>query len=239
MNKFIRKIVIICILAMAVLFTGFAYDENAVAQCDKNMDIAHEMAECARALGYAEDHVIIRTASDRWWQEYYKKQDIINADKVDPVVIEEDVPVVTMYVTDQQMAEYPVASQVWQFLKADMGLSDACAAGILGNMMAECGGQTLDLQPYIYGYGYYGLCMWYLEYTNGALYWGSSVEDQLAHLKNTCAWAMEYWGASYDYFCSIGNAYDAAWYFTQYYERGAWADIRGWNAIDAYNYFAK
>ena len=230
-----RKILIIGLLIACLCISAFAYDTEAASMCDRNMAIAHEMAECARKLGYDEDHVIIRTASDRWWYEYNKKQDIINADKIEEV--NEPVNTTTMYVTEAQMAQYPVASQVWQFLKNDMGLSDPVAAGILGNMMAECGGQTLDLQPYIYGYGYYGLCMWYLEYTNGRLYWGSSVEEQLNYLKDTAEWAFNYWGYDWDYFCSLTDAYSAAYMFEIVYERGTWASIRGWNAYDAQNYF--
>ena len=202
-----------------------------------NQEKAHEIAELMRSYGYGEDNPIIQAASKWWWDEENAKENTFVEVEPEPEPSDIYEPETLIYVTHEQQAEYPVASAVWQYLKADMGLSDACAAGILGNMMAECGGQTLDLQPYIYGYGYYGLCMWYLEYTNGRLYWGSSVDDQLAYLGDTCAWAMKYWGASYDYFCSIDNAYDAAWYFTEYYERGAWADIRGWNAMDALAYF--
>lgn len=223
-----RKIVIIGLLIACLCISAFAYDTETVNRCEKNMVVAHQMAECARWLGYGEDHIIIRTASDRWWQEYNLQQSIIN---------EDNKPVVVSYVTEAQKTQYPVASQVWQFLKNDMGLSDPVAAGILGNMMAECGGQTLDLQPYIYGYGYYGLCMWYLEYTNGRLYWGSSVEEQLNYLKDTAEWAFNYWGYDWDYFCSLTDAYSAAYMFEIVYERGTWADIRGWNAYDAQNYF--
>ena len=39
---------------------------------------------------------------------------------------------------------YPTAEYVWAFLKKQ-GFSDTVAAGIMGNMMAEVGGQTLKL----------------------------------------------------------------------------------------------
>ena len=54
-----------------------------------------------------------------------------------------------------------IASQVWTHLK-NYGYSDSVAAGIIGNMMRECGGDTLDLDWDIVGHyngdEYYGLC---------------------------------------------------------------------------------
>ena len=42
------------------------------------------------------------------------------------------------------------ADQVWNFL-ANKGFSDGVNAGIIGNMMRECGGDTLDLKWNMYG----------------------------------------------------------------------------------------
>ena len=42
----------------------------------------------------------------------------------------------------QKYNEYPVATEIWMFLK-NCGYNDYVAAGILGNMMAEVGGNTL------------------------------------------------------------------------------------------------
>ena len=52
-----------------------------------------------------------------------------------------------------------VAGEVWTCLKG-YGYSDSVAAGIIGNMMRECGGDTLDLDWDIVGHyngdAYYG-----------------------------------------------------------------------------------
>ena len=236
MKKFISMVMVVLI----ILFTSapaFATDAERdytalIEECINNKNIAHEMAECARALGYAEDHVIIKTASARWWEEENKQkeyeQKLVEASKP----VEDD----SYVVSDEKKAEYPYASQVWEFLKNDMELNDYVAAGILGNMMAECGGQTLALQPFIYTRGYYGLCMWYVDYTPQVAW--QDVAGQLEVLKDTCKKNIEYFGGDYDYFCSLTNEVDAAWYFTKYYERGGWHSVRGKNATTALNYFA-
>lgn len=55
-----------------------------------------------------------------------------------------------------------IAEQIWDAMKAK-GWSDNVCAGILGNIMAECGGGTLDIQPYAHGDGKtsYGICQWH------------------------------------------------------------------------------
>lgn len=70
--------------------------------------------------------------------------------------------------------KYPEASAVWRYLTVDLGLNNYVAAGIMGNMMNECGGNSLKLQPLITSnhsmvykgetYHFYGLCQWYLGY---------------------------------------------------------------------------
>ena len=42
------------------------------------------------------------------------------------------------------MKEYPAATVIWITLKEE-GFSDEVIAGIIGNLMAEVGGQTLNL----------------------------------------------------------------------------------------------
>lgn len=60
------------------------------------------------------------------------------------------------------------ANQVWTYMKS-YGYSDSVAAGIIGNMMRECGGDTLNLDWDVVGHfngdEYYGLCQWCLLYT--------------------------------------------------------------------------
>lgn len=133
---------------------------------------------------------------------------------------------------DQLKAEYYVAGCVYEHLSA-LGYTEPVIAGILGNMMAECGGQTLSLQWNLYGGGgaYYGLCMWSLRY--GPDVRGRNVTGQLQYLTGNMEENIEQFGGSYDYFCSLQDAGQAARYFANYYERGGGAGVRAQNAYRA------
>lgn len=130
-------------------------------------------------------------------------------------------------------SEYDVAGQVYEYLNAQ-DMSDIVIAGILGNMMTECGGQTLDLQWSIYGYDgsyYYGLCQWSLYYNPSVD--GADIVGQLDYLMSNICTNMDYFGGNYDDFCAITDPGAAAKYFCNYYERGAGASIRAANAETA------
>ncbi len=130
-------------------------------------------------------------------------------------------------------SEYPVAGEVYEYLSGQ-GWSDPVIAGVLGNMMAECGGQTLDLQWSIYGYDnskYYGLCQWSLYYNPDVD--GRDVTGQLDYLMGNIRTNMDCFGGSYDNFCAITDAGEAARYFCNYYERGAGTSVRVANAAVA------
>jgi len=133
---------------------------------------------------------------------------------------------------DQLKTEHYVAGEVYEYLKL-RGYSDTAVAGILGNMMAECGGQTLELQWGLYGGGgaYYGLCMWSLRY--GPTVNGASVRGQLDYLTNDIEAMMRQFGGSHETFCAIEDAGQAARYFCYYYERGAGSSQRARNAYRA------
>lgn len=142
----------------------------------------------------------------------------------------------TSFYNDMQYSEYPVACQVWQRLR-EYGFNEYVSAGILGNMMAECGGQTLNLQYNIYGGrgNYYGLCQWSLKYTPQVN--GLDVDGQMDVLFSNIQTNMTYFKGNYEYFCSIQNEKEAAIYFQKYYERGAGSNARSNNAVKALNYF--
>lgn len=92
------------------------------------------------------------------------------------------------------------ATQVWTYLKG-YGYSDSVAAGIIGNMMRECGGDTLDLDWDIVGHfngdEFYGLCQWCLEYTPSG-FKGSSIKQQCDYLHSTIQSAFATYGGNYN-----------------------------------------
>ena len=148
---------------------------------------------------------------------------------------------------EEKKAQYPVATQIWLYMK-DLGWSDAVCAGIMGNIMAEVGGQTLNIRPYLYGHEsnrtYYGICQWYLPNASSKLK-GASLEYQCNYLKNTIKKEFNVFGykysssMNYENFLALNDPAKAALAFAKCYERCASFsyNIRQKNAQKAYNYF--
>jgi hypothetical protein len=145
----------------------------------------------------------------------------------------------------EKEAEYPVATYIWRYMK-DLGWSDAVCAGIMGNMMAEVGGHTLNIKPYLYGGGgsYYGICQWYLPYTTRNIA-GTGVETQCNYLRDTIKKEMNMFGykysssMNYSNFLALSSPSEAALAFAKCYERcsSSYYTVRQTNAQKAYNYF--
>lgn len=151
--------------------------------------------------------------------------------------IEEEMAIVSSY-----SGEYAAATQVWNYLHS-IGCNDYASAGILGNMMSECGGHTLELQWWIYGGGYYGLCQWYYEYFPSVQ--GADLTTQLEFLGSSLPKTMNTYGYmytagfNYNSFANINDIEAAAIAFAKCYERCAsWSySSRVNNAYKAYRYF--
>lgn len=148
----------------------------------------------------------------------------------------------------EKSGEYPVATQVWRYMKEELGWNDYVCAGVMGNMMAEVGGQTLNLNPYLYGHSganYYGLCQWSSRYYPSIQ--GADVDAQLDFLASTVKKELDTYGylfrngLNYEAFCNLTDAEDAAMAFAKAYERcgsGSYG-VRQTNALNAYNYFVE
>lgn len=141
------------------------------------------------------------------------------------------------------------ATQVWSYLKS-YGYSDSVAAGIMGNMMRECGGDTLHLDWDIVGHyrgdEFYGLCQWCLRYTPSGFN-TYSIKQQCDYLHQTIAsefasYGGNYNGITYSEFLKADTR-TAAIAFERVYERcGDYANEDGRranNAEVAYNQFHK
>lgn len=87
-------------------------------------------------LGYEETHPAVVMANT----------DIKNI-KLDIEYYEEKSNILEeQYKWEVRAAEYPVATEAWLYMKNEFGWSDTVCAGIIGNLMAECGGcWTKDL----------------------------------------------------------------------------------------------
>ena len=141
------------------------------------------------------------------------------------------------------------ANQVWTYLKS-YGYSDSVAAGIIGNMMRECGGDTLNLDWDVVGHfngdEFYGLCQWCLRYTPSN-FKGATIKEQCEYLRKTiesefAAYGGNYNGITYQQFLKADTR-TAAIAFERVYERCgdyAFEDARrADNAEKAYKKFHK
>lgn len=138
----------------------------------------------------------------------------------------------------QMAKEYEYAAFVYRYLKKH-SFSDETIAGVLGNMMTECGGNTLELNPFIYEYEqgkHYGLCQWSLKYYPEID--GATGLDQMRLLVKTISGTMSQFGGSFKDFSDL-SAREAGEYFADYYERGGGQEKRGENAVKAYEWIQK
>lgn len=138
--------------------------------------------------------------------------------------------------------EYPEAAYVWKELR-EYGFSDKVCAGIMGNLMAEVGGQTLNLDWSDKNDKYYGICQWSKTYEE---VWDKNLEFQVSYLLRSIGYEFEVYGNKYekdfDYnkFCALENEQDAALAFAKCYERcSAFSHkTRQKNASKALEYFS-
>ena len=132
--------------------------------------------------------------------------------------------------------KYQYSTYLWFRLKC-FDLNDYAIAGILGNVMNECGGNTLDINPYALNKSrtHYGICQWSIEYHPDVF--GRDIDSQIEYLVATLQEIFDTYGYlykkgfTYADFCSIGNVDEAADAFRIIYERPG----RGTEATRRYN----
>ena len=235
MKTFFKTIFILFILCCGLAITANATNVSIDSFISNNDELlqrqhcAHQMAEYARALGYSEEHFIIKTAQDEWWDA--QAQIIANREESEDWL--------------NKFAEYPSATYVWLYLVEELGYNNYVAAGIMGNLMAEVGGGTLDLQYKLYSSSdeYYGMCQWSKKYYPQIR--GCGLEEQCDFLAQTIEYEINNFGykyaKGYKYadFIALQDVEDAALMFAKTYERCAdWTYERRLRfANKAYDYF--
>ena len=153
----------------------------------------------------------------------------------------------TTTTTTKPKTKYPEAQIVWDAL-IDYGLSPEVASGIMGNIMAEVGGQTLDFSEWRYWSKgtHYGICQWGGGRKQDLLNnFGPDLKDQVAFLLYELEREMNSYGYiyktgfGYDKFIAMTDVEQAALAFAKSYERcsSKYYNIRMTNAKKAYNYF--
>lgn len=203
--------------------------KSLIQEYQEIVNSAHDLAEATRALGYDENHPIIEFAkkeyetANEYLEIYQNRLNEINSQWND------------------KLSTYPVATEIWLYMK-DQGWNDAVCAGILGNMMAECGGHTLSLQPTASNKYYYGICQWSKGYPS---VWYSNLDSQCEFLINTIEYEFNTFGSSYkrgfnfNSFLNLNDEKEVAKAFAKCYERCGSSSLnqRQKNATIAYNYF--
>ena len=136
---------------------------------------------------------------------------------------------------------YNQARQVWNYLR-DLGLNKYVCAGILGNIMAEVGGQTLDISRWAQysaaNTRYYGICQWAGSRKQRLLNdFGTTLEAQIEFLSVELFEVIPKGNSFYN----MQDEKQAALYFAKYYERcgSSSYSVRQKNATKALEYFTK
>jgi hypothetical protein len=148
---------------------------------------------------------------------------------------------------EKKEREYYYATRTWKFLRG-LGYSDVACAGIMGNLMAECGGHTLALDPFLYDKAtgrYYGMFQWSMYYYPAVA--GASFEEQLAYYEQTSHEIFRVFGKNYKEgftlleFNELTDVRETALAFAQVYERcsSLYFERRQNFAEIAYQYFVE
>lgn len=196
--------------------------------------IIHSFAELARFEGAPEDSTLI-VSSKNLWNNAQTAIDFYTAYK------EEKLAELDEKNWERKLEEYPIATQIWLYMK-DLGWNDYVCAGIMGNIMAEVGGQTLELDYQLYGRNHYGICQWSDYYSE---IWDTDLHTQCNFLRDTIEYEMNTFGYLHykdfnlETFLNLSNEKEVALAFARCYERcnSKTHIIRQDNAVKAYEYF--
>ena len=215
------------------------YDEasSLLEEAIARQELTETIYQGFLTLGYADDHpAVVMAKTDienaKIEIEYYQEQFAIWEEK---------------HKWEVRASEYPVATQVWLYMKNELGYSDIVCAGIMGNMMAECGGcWTSDLDWDVHSSSGFGMIQW-LGGRKKQLFsiYGEnpSVEDQLNFMHDELygtdgvTWQVNQ--AQLNKIMNASSPEECAFAFATYFERcgeGHRAPRRGY-AKRAYEYF--
>jgi DNA gyrase/topoisomerase IV subunit A len=144
--------------------------------------------------------------------------------------------------------QYPAATIAWIYMTEELKWSETVAAGIIGNMMSECGGQTLALNWDSNGSSGYGLIQWIGErrisikekygHTPTIIEQIDFVKDEL-HGSNGVT--QQVTDQQRELILNAVSPEQCAAEFARWFERPASKDysVRQSNAVKAYTYFCE
>lgn len=128
--------------------------EELISQYQEIRHKATELAKHARLLGWPQDCEAIQSAN----AESYNATLAIKVYQTQKSIVVERME---QEKWNQYAKEYPAATAIWLYMK-DLGWNDYVCAGVMGNIMAEVGGGTLDVKYWVAGGNgwFYGMCQW-------------------------------------------------------------------------------
>ena len=129
------------------------YDEacSLLEEAIARQELVETIYQGLLTLGYADDHPAVVMA----------QTDIENAELEVTYYQEQYLVWEEVHKWEVRAAEYPIATQVWLYMKNELGFNDIVCAGIMGNMMAECGGcWTSDLDWDVHSSSGFGMIQW-------------------------------------------------------------------------------
>ena len=131
--------------------TTYDEAETLLKNAIERLELINTIYEGLLTLGYAEDHPAVVMA----------KTDTENA-QADVVYYQEQFEIFEeIRKWEVRASKYPVATKVWLYMKNEFGWNDIVCAGIMGNMMAECGGcWTSDLDWNVHSSSGFGMIQW-------------------------------------------------------------------------------
>ena len=189
------------------------------------------------SLGYAENHPAVVMA----------KTDLSNAIANRIYYTEKRDALEETHQWEIRNEEFPAATEVWLYMKNEFGWSDTVCAGILGNMMAECGGcWSSDLNWSVNSSNGYGMIQWIGSRRSLLLsIYGPnpSIEDQLNYMRDelygTNGVRKQVSAEQLDKIMNAETPEECAMAFATYYERCApeHRSVRKGYARRAYEYF--
>ena len=198
--------------------------------CQEKLSLAQSMIDSAIELGYEDTDNFIQIV----YQDCENYQSYIDYYK-------ERINELNNIKHTESVNEYPAATYIWDYMKAQ-GWSDYVCAGVMGNIMQETGGRTLNID-YMHDNAYYGMCCWKKEYHPKVV--GLDLEGQCAYLIETVTNVMNSHGYLYqkgytfEDFLEAESIEEAAAAFMIVYERPEHTNPirRVENGEKAYEYF--
>lgn len=207
-------------------------------QVKKNLDLAEKEIKRINQIQIQYEtqltNILEQEAEEeRLRQEELKRQE---AEKIQKAKETQKTPIVNN-------GQYPIATKVWNYMQNNLGWNDYVCAGVMGNLMAETGGQTLNLDPGLYYQSFYGICQWSNKWYPQIQ--GASLDAQLDFIAQTVKPIIDTYGKNYetgfnyDRFTKMTDSREAALAFAKCYERcnSKYYAVRLDNAVKAYDYF--